>query len=124
MVANRVFKIFIFIFSLVVLASTSLACGSSHAKKSCREKVSTSTSETTNCCKKGIDHSGTFGDCGGKCGDQACNCPSFHFYVIVTPFKEKVNNTFYFSIERHYFSQIKTSLSSGFYSIWSPPNIG
>jgi len=63
------------------------------------------------------------GDCDGKCGHSSCHCVTFHPGSLFIP---QYIDTEYkaFSVEREQkFSYTQAHISSGFHSIWLPPDI-
>ncbi len=113
------------------------ACGSNSEKveKSCEEspcckKVKTNKTEKKDCCKKHTsnkshsDKHQNHDSCGGKCGHSSCHCPTFNFVFTLPFIAEITNNNFAISSKKQKFYHNETYLSSGFLSIWTPPNIG
>jgi len=98
--------------------SKALACGTKAEKSCCQKDNSSKNPNTNNCCKKDL------GDCGGKCGNESCHCPISHVSFIVPSFQDPTNYSYLVSSKKQKFSFIETNSSSGFYSIWAPPNIG
>ena len=81
-------------------------------------------SDKKDCCKKSKHNSeDKDGGCAGKCGDKSCHCPAFNYSLILPVYFEVGNPTFDFLDEKQNFYYLEIYLSSGFYSIWSPPNI-
>ncbi len=120
---KKSFILLIFILGFALTPSVTFACGSK-TEKSCYKKETSKKSDTQDCCKKANQHATDKDDCGGKCGDKSCHCPAFPFSLITSLLHENANKNFGFLDEKQKFSHIETYLSSGFYSIWTPPNIG
>ena len=123
------FYILLIIFILGSFAKPSMtyACGMSAAKteKSCCKKKNAELNKKNDCCKndKTSSHKNDDG-CSGKCKNPSCKCPLVHFSYILTFFTEVKTKPFFAESERSKFYDKKTYISSGFYSIWTPPNIG
>lgn len=84
-------------------------------------KDDNSETEKKGCCQKN-DTDNESNDCDGKCGNSSCHCPTSAISFIVpdcTGFSQRISHitkpTNYYGV---------TYTSSGFYSIWTPPNIG
>ena len=119
-------KIYIFLMimlSVAVMPSMTYACGSK-SEKACCKKETYKESDTNSCCKKDKQHSSNKDDCGGKCGDKSCHCPVFNFTSIV-PFSPELELKKHFShTKKQNLSYKEIHFSTGYYSIWTPPNIG
>lgn len=102
------------------------ACGTNSAKaeKSCCKKEKKATAEKKDCCKNhnSKKHQNDDG-CGGKCNHSSCQCPTFNFAFTLPFVAELTKNNFEFSSKKQKFYHNETYLSSGFLSIWTPPNI-
>lgn len=107
---------------LTLMPNQTFACGS-NAKKSCCKKEYSEKSADKDCCKKEKQNSNDKGDCSGKCGDKSCNCSISNFSLVLPFFQDDKNNNFNFSSEKQMPSYLEADISSGFYSIWTPPNI-
>lgn len=131
--------LFLSVLGFVINPSESFACGSKadktsckmssskkdKTKKSCCSKTSSKKSETKSCCKKGADKTDSKDSCGGTCGDKGCSCVVVLSISFMLPTEQRIqirNNDE--TGQKQKFSDIETYISSGFYSIWSPPNIG
>lgn len=119
---KKFYILLIFILGFFLTPSMTFACGSKTEKSCCEKKISKK-SDTKDCCKKNKQEPNDKDDCGGKCGSKSCHCPAFHFSIITSFSQENSNNTFSLSEEKQKISYLETYLSSGFYSIWTPPNI-
>jgi hypothetical protein len=134
--------------SLIILAlgffatpTLTYACGTKIEKSCCKKGKCCCKKEVTNkapkksYCKKHIsrhaeanelqsDNHKTDDGCDGKCGDPSCNCPTFNFAIALPFIAEMTSNNFAISSKKQKFYDKETHLSSGFYYIWIPPNIG
>lgn len=100
----------------------SYACGTK-TEKSCSKKETTSKTEKKDCCN-GKHSKDKDNSCGGKCGHSNCtSSTSVNFSIISFYEIEFKNNSFDFSSEKSKFYNLKTFISSGFYSIWLIPKI-
>jgi hypothetical protein len=101
----------------------SFACGIKTEKSCCKKQTESKTAQK-DCCKNKQSKDKN-NSCEGKCGHANCTASSTANYSIISSdeisFK---NNSFDFSIEKSKFYHLKTSISSGFYSIWLIPKIG
>ena len=118
---RTIYILLIAIFGFALIPNTATACVVK-TEKSCCKKEKTDASEK-DCCKKSDAHSKDKADCSGKCGEKSCLPSNFHFSVLTTIYQENNFELFNSSAQKQKFSCIKTDLSSGFYSIWTPPNI-
>ena len=122
---KKIYIILICIFGFIFTPTVILACGSKpESEKSCCKKENKKETDTKDCCKNKKHHSQDKDDCGGKCSDKSCQCPTSNFSLTLPFYSENNNSVFYFSDEKHKFCHVEMHLSSGFYSIWIPPNIG
>jgi len=93
-------------------------------KKSCCSKLSSKKSETKSCCKKDASKPDQEESCGGTCGDKSCKCVVMSIsFTLPSEYRIALLNN-RVTTQKQKFSDIETYLSSGFYFIWSPPNIG
>lgn len=124
----RISILLICIFGFALAPTVIFSCSSKGDNSCCKKETSgwhsAEKMESRACCKKGKQHSNDQDGCGGKRGDKSCQCPSFHVSLIPSFFQENTNQSFDFSDAEQKFSDVETCLSSGFYSIWTPPNIG
>ena len=118
-------KIYIIILVLIgfILSPTStFACGTTSKKASCKSEMNAENCKMKCCQKKSKDKSSK--SCEGKCGKSICQIQTVSFGAILPTFLEIKNNYFLVSTSKQIFYNNKTNISSGFYFIWSPPNIG
>ena len=118
---KKIYILLIFIIGFALTPNLASAC-SAKAEKVCCKKEKTKKIDSKNCCKKAKQQSNDKEVCDGKCGDKSCHCPTIDSSFII-PLFFQINNDFYFSNENQKLSYVKTYVSSGFYNIWSPPNI-
>jgi hypothetical protein len=123
---NKKIYILIFaVFAFLVMPNAVLACGSNYSKSvSCKKEV-TSKQETKKCCDSHHnENSKREHGCGGKCGHSNCNIPSVQTAIFV-PYIAGINTKPLFShTEKGNFNDLKTTISSGFQSLWLIPKIG
>lgn len=95
----------------------------SETNKSCCKKQKTEKAEKKYCCNKHSE--GKDNSCEGKCGHSNCTSSASVNFSIISSYEINLkNNTYDFWEEKSKFYHLKTSLSSGFYSIWLTPKIG
>lgn len=97
------------------------ACGmKSEKKKHTTEK--SQTKSTDGCCGSQSNKKGKEG-CGDKCSHSNCRCVTV-ISVLSSEKQEGITlNCFNFSNKKQFFDAHEDALSSGFYTIWSPPKI-
>lgn len=120
------FHILLIILTIGFFATPTLtyACGTNtnNTEKSCCKKDKSNKTEKKDCCKN--HKSKNDGDCGGNCKHPSCSCPVVH-YAFNLPFSTELKTKPFFAESKKLkFYDKETYLSSGFYSIWTPPNIG
>ncbi|MGV9004330.1 hypothetical protein [Flavobacterium sp.] len=104
-----------------LLPNLNYGCGAKVEKKCCKQETS-SKIENKECCN-GKDSNKKDKPCGGKCGHSNCTASSVSLSII-SPDEFKINaSAFDFSTEKPKIYNSKTFISSGFTSVWSPPNI-
>lgn len=132
--ATKIDILVLITFGFLLIPSISFACDSSCGKeegtktevKGCCDSKKESQQQTTEkgCCdsdKSAKDDDG----CGGKCKHPSCNCIAPVLNILLISFSElNLNNNFDFSNEKKTFTFEESTTSSGFYYIWTPPNIG
>ena len=75
------------------------------------------------CCQKNSTEKSNNG-CEGKCGKSSCQVQTIAFGAILpATIVLNINYSLVLSSKQAFYSN-KTNTSSGFYFIWSPPNIG
>lgn len=126
---TKKFHILLIILTLGFVATPTLtyACGTNSTKseKSCCKKDKSDKGEKKDCCKKNKSKKDTSDDgCDGKCNHKSCTCSTTHF-AFNLPFSSEIKiKVFFDESKKLKFYENETYLSSGFYSIWTPPNIG
>jgi len=105
----------------------SYACGTKSGKteKSCCEKNKSDKTDKKDCCKNRHSKNNNNNDgCEGKCKDASCSCPTVHFaFNLPCPTEISLKKRFAESKKIKFYDN-DPCLSDGFYSIWTPPNIG
>lgn len=119
---KKIRVIVLVLFGLFLMPNSTLACGMTSKKSSCKTEMNSDNCKMKCCQKKSKDRSSK--GCDGKCGKSTCQVQTVSFGAIVPQFSEiKLNNIFVFTSKQVFYNN-KTNISSGFYFIWSPPNIG
>lgn len=98
----------------------SYSCGIKTEKSSCKKAISTST-KAKDCCN-GKHLKDKKNNCGGKCGHSNCTTSTVNFSLLSSN-DYNFNSNFNFYSKKVKFITTKTFISSGFTSLWSPPNI-
>lgn len=119
--------IFVILITLGFLAtpSVSFACGGNQFDKNntCCQKESKG--EIKECCKKHKDSKEkNDNDCDGKCGNSSCHCVPIHITFHLPTISEAQIEFCFGELNRASSYYNESYISSGFYSIWTPPNIG
>ena len=111
------------IVGIVVAPSNTFACSNKTEKASVKKKCAKEVkgSKYFKNCKHNLNDKQS---CPGKCGEKSCKCPTLNMGSAVAIFPQTDKNTFYFNANKQESSNYKTNLFSGFYFIWTPPNIG
>lgn len=120
---KKIYILLILIFGFALTPNITFACGT-NSEKSCCKKENAKKSDKKDCCKKNKNHSNDKDDCGGKCGDKTCHCPAPNCGLSIPAIFEISKNNYDFSDDKQKFHHFQLYLSSGYYSIWTPPNIG
>lgn len=135
---KQIYTWLIFILGFVLIPRLNYACGSNSEKccqvstlstnclKQSSHKSDKKDLEKLFCCKKNNHHSKDSQNhgCGGNCNHSSCHCTPSNISFIV-PFLLSIKNTnINLLVEKQKISHIEIYLTSGFYSIWTPPNIG
>ena len=123
---TKKFHILLIILTLGLFATPTLtyACETKSTKtetSSCKKDKSDKT-EKKDCCKNHQSKNSKNEDgCGGKCKHLSCSCPVAH-YAFNLPFSTELKTKTCFTESKKVKSYYnETYLSSGFYSIWTPP---
>jgi hypothetical protein len=122
---NKKIYILVFaVFGFLMIPNTAFACGDTYSKKAACKKETTSKPEKKDCCGSHNNENGKRSqDCGGKCGHSNCNVPSVQIAIIV-PFISEINTkALFFYTKKGGFDDLKTTISSGFQSLWLIPKI-
>jgi hypothetical protein len=121
MISKTHILFFVFLLGFFLMPTQAEACGmKSEKKKHTTEKSQTKT--TDNCCdshrnKKGKD------SCNDKCNHSNCRCVTIISILSSEKGEEITLNCFNFPNKKQSFYIHEPALSSGFYTIWSPPKI-
>ena len=123
MVKRIIYILFVLIIGIVVAPSNSFACSTktekASVKKMCAKEVKDS--ECLKNCKHNLKDKQA---CPGKCGEKSCKCPTINMGSAIAIFPQTDKNIFYLFANKGEAPNHKTNLFSGFYDIWTPPNIG
>jgi hypothetical protein len=112
---------FIFLFGFFLMPIQAEACGmKSEKKKHTTEK--SQTKSTDDCCGSQSDKKGKEG-CNDKCSHSNCRCVTVISILSSEKWNEIEVDCFNFSSKEESFYLHTANLSSGFYTIWSPPKI-
>lgn len=128
---RKYLKFVFFLICVIFLQNSSYACGSScnevknntESRSQCCSKIEKNNSSKANCCIS-IKKKEKNGKCGGKCGNNSCNCVkifSNFFITLNVTFQNKLLVTFF--DKKQLYCNFNLNTSSGFYLIWTPPNI-
>ena len=125
---KKIYILLIIMLGVALIPSDTFACGSKSGKSCCKtenvESHSTKKSAAKACCSKGKKGIKDNESCGGKCGDKSCQCPVFNYSPLVPSFHSLEIKNHFFPTDKQNLTYLETNISSGFYSIWTPPNIG
>jgi hypothetical protein len=109
-----------FLLGLIIMPNNAFACGKTNKARKENNCCKKNKADNKDCCKKSKkDNKG----CAGKCGEKSCKTPvpSFAFQnKCILDFENKSFNNHF---EKQVFFYQKTSISSGFLSIWLIPKI-
>ncbi|PWA10115.1 hypothetical protein [Flavobacterium laiguense] len=122
---KKIYILVLAVFGFLMIPSAVFACGNKHSNKVfCKKEVS-SKQDAKDCCDSHNNQNGKRHDgCGGKCGHSNCNIPSVQIAVIA-PFVAEINTkALFFYTKKGGFDDLKTTISSGFQSLWLIPKIG
>ncbi len=96
------------------------SCCKKTLKEKSKESPENNTTEKKTCCEKtlkSIKKSACKGECNDCCCDNTCSNAA-----LMLPFATETEKLSFFIIPSNYF-ETKSYLSTGFISIWTPPNI-
>jgi hypothetical protein len=121
---KKIHILILVVFGFFLMPNTIFACGNHSEKKICKKEVSSSQKSNDCCCancnSKDENHKG----CTNKCGHSNCNIPSIQVAFFV-PYATEMNlNSITFYTKKENFFNLKTTVSSGFQSLWLIPKIG
>lgn len=136
---KKLYILLIFFFGLALMPNFTFACGGNSTKSCCSTKKPSKDINQKSCCSNKVadlakekpgnsqakenstDSETCIGKCGGKCGHKSCKCSVIN--LVAAYFKVKAFNFNKLLLRQQVFPPIESYLSSGFYSIWTPPNI-
>ena len=128
---NTYLKYFLYLTFLILLQNSSLACGSCcnevkteiKSKSQCCSKSKENDSKKQECCSS-TDKKEKKGKCGGKCKNSSCNCvTSFSNFLFSYSIDFYCKPQIHFFEKKQIYGYCNLNTSSGFYLIWTPPNI-
>ena len=114
--------LFLILTGIIFMPGTAVACGMKNNKSTCKTELSSGNCKMKCCEKKSNDR--TEKGCEGKCGKSTCQIQSISFGAILPNYTDIKNNYYLVSTSRQAYFNQETTISDGFYFIWSPPNIG
>lgn len=121
----RIFHIALFsLIGFILTPADTYACGEKSDKiQISSHKKFDSEIEKKDCCNKEKEKCGNHGnDCGGKCKNPTCHCPTSISNSTLLLFTDFSPRKFIESKPDFYYQE--TYYSSDFMSIWQPPKIG
>ncbi len=119
---KKSYIIILVLIGFVVMPNATFGCEMSSKKTSCNTEKEFDNCKMKCCQKKSKDKSDK--GCDGKCGKSTCQIQSISFGAILPNLTDfKINNMLVFT-SKQVFYKSETNISSGFFFIWSPPNIG
>jgi hypothetical protein len=116
---KKIHYIILVLIGFFLMPSSTLACGKTSNKSCCKTEMNSDTCKMKCCQKKSKDK-----PCDGKCGKSSCQIQIISFGAVIATFSEIKNNYFLVLTSKQVFYNAETNISSGFFYIWSPPNIG
>ena len=106
----------------LMMTNATFACGKTANKTSCVSKSTVSCCKMKCCQKKSKTNSDK--GCEGKCGKSNCQIQTISLVTILPELINIQTNYFLVLTSKQAFYTSNQNLDSGFYFIWSPPNIG
>ena len=106
----------------LMITNFTFACGKIASKTSCSIKSTVSCCKMKCCQKKSKTNSDK--RCEGKCGKSNCQIQTISLVTILPEQTTLTINHFLVLTLKQVFYTSNQNPDSGFYSIWSPPNIG
>ncbi|TDG34922.1 hypothetical protein EZJ43_16340 [Pedobacter changchengzhani] len=104
------------------IPSVTFACGSK-TEKSCTKKDNPKKTISKECCEDGTHQASHKDNCNDGCNHKSCHCVAVHYNLTILDTQEINTKNFEVLNNDQKFSYVETYLTSGFYSIWTPPNI-
>ncbi|TAF45252.1 MAG: hypothetical protein EAZ64_04950 [Sphingobacteriales bacterium] len=120
---SKIYILLIILFGFVFKPNTVFSCGTKTEKLCCKNENSKKLVRE-NCFKKEKHHPNQNDDCAGNCSSKSCKCTTPNLGLCFPFLPEMVTKRYAFCNEKQKFEYPQPHLSSGFYTIWTPPNIG
>lgn len=120
---KQIYILLMVLLGLFLTPTLTYACSKSHTQteKSCCDKK-TSQTDKNDCCKNKSSHNQKDNDdCGGKCKNASCHCPTAPLAFALTLDAGMKNHIIV--LEKLTIGYTQSYISSGFHSIWQPPKI-
>ena len=128
--SSKIYILILVTIGFFMIPSNSFACSSgcgtkkTEPKESCNSDKHSKHQAAENGCCSNENQSKRSNGCGGKCKHNSCHCTAPVLSLILPSFSELTINHFDFSHKKMSFTFKESNISSGFYYIWTPPNIG
>lgn len=116
------FYILLVLIGFLLMPINAFACGNKSQKSCCPTELKSAKCKMACCQKKSKDKSSK--GCEGKCNKSTCQIQTVTFGAIMPELTDITSNNFLVLTSKQAFYNSKTDIKSGFYFIWSPPNIG
>ena len=129
-ISKKIYILILITIGFFMIPSISFACGAgcgtkkTESKETCNSDKHSKQQTTKNGCCSTRNQSKHGNRCGGKCKHNSCHCTAPVLSLILTSFSELTLNRFDFYNQKKNFNIEQSNISSGFYYIWTPPNIG
>ena len=121
LMSKSIYILLIAVFGFALIPNLATACSVKTEKSCCKTEKTNSVEK--DCCKKSDVHSNKKTDCSGKCGGDSCLPSASHVSVLSAIYPENTYAIFNFAAEKQSFAIVTAEPTSGFYSIWTPPNL-
>lgn len=125
MIKKVYIALLVLILGFLATPNVTYACGTkkSTTESSCCKKSPSKKDNHSNCCQKNKSkQSNEDNVCNDVCNTTSCNSPNVQFLLTIDSFT--TGKTYFLKSEKIKSFFNETYLSSGFVSIWTPPNIG
>ena len=120
--AKHIYIILIFIVGFAIKPSVGFACASK-SEKVCVKDASSSRLLSDIGCENHDRFTHEKKECKGKCCEKSCGCITFHTSIVIIFAKQADQRYIGESIDTYKNNELAAYPSSGFYSIWIPPNL-